>query len=64
MVIVPPRLNTLNTMYQYILILEFEDGRQTTSRTFKSSYMLLQYVGMTLEFFDTIKVTIRKEAVQ
>lgn len=51
-------------MFKYILILEFEDGRKTTSRTFESSYMLLQYVGMTLEFFDTIKVTIKKESVQ
>lgn len=60
----PPQLHYFIIMFKYILILEFEDGRKTTSRTFESSYMLLQYVGMTLEFFDSIKVTIRKEAVQ
>ena len=49
-------------MYQYTLILTFESGNTTTSRTFDSSKDLLQYVNFTLDMFDTIQVTIRKEA--
>lgn len=48
-------------MYQYTLILTFESGNTTTSRTFDTCKDLLQYVQFTLDMFDTIQVTIKKE---
>lgn len=48
-------------MYQYILLISFDDSTQVSSKVFHESAELLQYVGYMLDLFDTIKVTIRKE---
>lgn len=49
-------------MYQYILLISFDDdSTQVSSKVFHESAELLQYVRYMLDLFDTIKVTIRKE---